>query len=278
MIDDRNKTDLTKLVTSAAVRWLDEKGFKPIETEVAVADAWVADIAGVIVPTNTELISLKLLKRRPRWPHQGYAEWQAAADQASGLMTVIVEVKTTKSDFAGDGKWALPVPANLAYLAIPNTLAVEAPEGWGVLAYDAGRNEARCHRNAARREVSTETQLGLVLQVAIRRDHDTRYKRLRDLQKQIRVHRNADISLTRSIDAMRAMIAIVEGKYNSVEEVLDRNRVKKVPEWMMEELRELWGIKSQSPVYTIGGDDSPKEPECESCFPASSPVSSGTPS
>jgi hypothetical protein len=67
MIDDHNKTSMTKLVTAAAIRWLDEKGFKPVETEVAVADAWIADIAGSILPTNTELINLKLLKRRPNW-------------------------------------------------------------------------------------------------------------------------------------------------------------------------------------------------------------------
>ena len=277
MIDDRNKTDLTKLATSAAVRWLDEKGFKPIETEVAVAPAWVADIAGSILPTNTELVNLKLLKHRPNWRlgREKWLEWQALADQACKLLTVIVEVKTTKSDFSGDSKWSLPAPA---YLAVPNSLAVECPEGWGMLTYDAGRNEARCHKPAPLHEVSVESQLNLVLQVSIRRDHDTRYKRFREFRQMVRERNNADKSLTRTLDAMRAMLAIVEGKHESVEESLDRNRVRKVPEWMIEELRELWGRKSKSPVYTIGGDDSPKEPECESCFPASSPVSSGTPS
>jgi hypothetical protein len=36
MVDDRNKTQLTKDVTAAAALWLQEHGFKPIETEVHV--------------------------------------------------------------------------------------------------------------------------------------------------------------------------------------------------------------------------------------------------
>ncbi len=257
MIDDRNKTDLTKLVTSAAVRWLDEKGFKPIETEVPVSPGWVADIAGSILPTNTELISLKLIKRGPRWSQPGYPEkwkeWEASAAWLRRLLTVIVEVKTSKSDFSGDGKWALPVPSNLAYLAIPNTLAVVCPEGWGMLAYDAVKNEVRCHKPAPLHEVPVESQLNLVLQVSIRRDHDTRYKRFREFRQMVRERNNADKSLTRTLDAMRAMLDIVEGKHTSVEEVLDRHRVRKVPEWMMEELQELWGIKDHSLLYTIEG-------------------------
>ena len=123
MIDDRNKTDLTKLVTSAAVRWLDEKGFKPIETEVPVSPGWVADIAGSILPTNTELISLKLIKRGPRWSQPGYPEkwkeWEASAAWLRRLLTVIVEVKTSKSDFSGTGNGRSRCPPTLPIWPFP---------------------------------------------------------------------------------------------------------------------------------------------------------------
>ena len=40
MNEDRNKTALTKHVTAAAIAYLDERGCKPIETEVAVEPGW----------------------------------------------------------------------------------------------------------------------------------------------------------------------------------------------------------------------------------------------
>jgi len=64
---DRNKTDLTHAVTQAAMTWLDERGFKPVETEVEIARGWVADLASAIFPTPTELINLKLIPHRPDW-------------------------------------------------------------------------------------------------------------------------------------------------------------------------------------------------------------------
>jgi hypothetical protein len=67
---DRNKTELTQNVTRIASLWLNRKGFKPVETEVCVEwrhkKAWIADVAGVIAPTQTELIDLKLIRRPPR--------------------------------------------------------------------------------------------------------------------------------------------------------------------------------------------------------------------
>lgn len=65
MQDDYNKTAITKTITAAALTYLDERGCKPIETEVLAAAGWISDLAAVVCPTITELTLLKLIKRKP---------------------------------------------------------------------------------------------------------------------------------------------------------------------------------------------------------------------
>jgi hypothetical protein len=65
-MNDRNKSPITHEVTDAVAVWLDAHGFKPVETEVPMVAGWVADLAAVICPTQTELIALQLIKRPPR--------------------------------------------------------------------------------------------------------------------------------------------------------------------------------------------------------------------
>jgi hypothetical protein len=88
---DRNKTEITHNITRLAALWLDNHGFKPVETEVGVDQGWIADIAGVGCLTQTEYIGLKLLKRPPRWHYDAnpsqqiiyedaYQVWRAARD------------------------------------------------------------------------------------------------------------------------------------------------------------------------------------------------------
>ncbi len=48
---DLNKSKLTENVTEAVIVWLKEKGFKPVQTEVRIANGWVADIASILRPT-----------------------------------------------------------------------------------------------------------------------------------------------------------------------------------------------------------------------------------
>lgn len=255
MIDDRNKTALTKSVTAAALSYLDERGCKPIETEVPICTGWVADLAGVLSPTQTELVLLKLIKRRPQYNQPGYREWYEMAQATQKLMTVIVEVKTSRSDFAGDRKWTMDCPSNLAYLAIPNDLVVgpeEFPNGWGVLSYSAASSSVRCIRIPKCHEITVDQQLGVVLQVAIRRDNNTRYARLRELQREIRQDRNADVSRTRLLTAMRAMKSIVEGKHSTVEESLEYHGVK-LPKYFIDELQLVWGIVA--PVAALEGKE-----------------------
>jgi hypothetical protein len=95
LFDDQNKTEITKHITAATCFWLDERGCKPVETEVSVTWGWIADIASVICPSNTELQELKLIRRAPKWSKRAEREaWEVEVKVISRMMTVVVEVKT----------------------------------------------------------------------------------------------------------------------------------------------------------------------------------------
>jgi hypothetical protein len=266
VIDDRNKTELTKLVTAAAFRYLDERGFKPVETEVPVCDGWVADLAGVISPTQTELQELKLLPPKPGWkkPQADREAWCALANKTQALMTALVEVKTSCSDFRGDKKWTSGLPTNLAYLAIPNDLAIgaeEIPGGWGVLQYSVSSDCLRITRPPSIRQVSTALQLDVLHEIAVRRDHHTRYERERSFRKEAIVHRNEDVSRTRMSTAIRAVAAVINGhsmggiaKHGSIKEALEYHGIKHVFHCDMELLEKLWTAPAEQPrSMTDGG-------------------------
>lgn len=254
---DRNKTELTHDVTDAVVRYLDGLGFKPVETEVPIADGWVADVAGCIVPTYTEAVNMKLIDLRPRCDYYrlsrdieyaerysaAYARVDAAFDALPNPLTALVEVKTSRGDFRGDRKWQAEPPANLCYLAIPRGMlaASEYPKGWHVIEV----SDDGAPRIAIRGElfaVPLERQMQTVLALAVRRDHHTRHARLREFNRQERVRMNGEQSLTRVKTAMRAMMKIVNAEGESVEQVLLWNNIKKLPAHVVEELQAMWGI------------------------------------
>lgn len=233
---DRNKTPLTHLVTQRAVFWLDRVGFKPVETEVGVAEHWVADVAGVCTPTTTELIELRLLKSSPKFPREKsgrdwqlpptpehearvaawqvkQAAWEAARDALPKLLTASVEVKTSVNDFKRDDKWERPWPTNLCYLAMPTGLIPQDrwPKGWGIILTSADGQRLLRVFPGELRESPTERQRDVVLALAVRRDHATRYQRMRDVQKKLRIDQNEGKSLTRMTDAIRFVMAVAGG-------------------------------------------------------------------
>jgi hypothetical protein len=243
LFDDCNKTEITKDVTAAACLWMNEKGFKPVETEVAVCFGWVADVAGVLSPTQTELIDLRLLRRRPNWRTPEYEEWKNELAAKHILMTGLVEVKTSMSDFRSDKKWELPSPTNLSYLAIPHDLQIPAeklPAGWGLLIY---KNESiRCTRPPDIRTVTTEQHLSVILEIAVRRDHQTRYEHLRRCQREAREYRNQGQSLTRVRDALRAALSVARGEHGSIAGALQYHGIRNSENIYVRDLECLWGI------------------------------------
>jgi hypothetical protein len=95
------------------ILWLDNHGFKPVETEVPVMRGWVADIAGVIEPTHSEAVKLRLVPRKPNWTSfqtdlERYVAGKERHENAYGSLpfpiTVLVEVKTSLADLRRERK------------------------------------------------------------------------------------------------------------------------------------------------------------------------------
>lgn len=213
MNEDRNKTDLTKHVTRCAVEWLDNHGFKPVETEVLVANGWVADVASVICPTQTELVALKLLGKRPPWGSTMMPAWEAGLLARRRVMTALCEVKTSRSDFVDDRKWQTEPPTDLAYVAVPSALknlAWQLPDTWGVLV--VSDECLRLSRTPQDRQATTEQQRDVILQIAIRRDHDTRHERIRAIMRKHRAKQSEQKSSTKIGNLIGIIEHVVNGE------------------------------------------------------------------
>jgi hypothetical protein len=248
LFDDQNKTELTKQITAATCFWLDERGIKPVETEVTIASGWIADIAGVSCPTETELQDLKLIRRKPKWkkPQEEKDAWQFEASILNRMMTVVVEVKTSRSDFRGDHKWEWPAPADLCWIAAPAGLIAETekPKDWGLLEYSDKRDCMISRVRPPLRTTTAEQQRDLIHAVACRRDNQTRYEHINRLRKEYREDDKQRISLTRVQDAMRAALSIARGEHGSVEGALEYHRIKLKGVYQLEMLglTALWGV------------------------------------
>lgn len=244
---DRNKTELTQNITRQSALWLDGKGFKPVETEVQVARSWIADIAGVCCPTQTEMIELKLVARPPRYSYSQmtnpaakqsyeskYKEWREKFEKIPQRLTALVEVKTSVSDFKGDRKWTSEWPTHLCYVAMPEGMipADKWPQGWGVILFSQSGDTIRKVFPSEVRNVAIEQQLEVVLAVAVARDHVTRHARIRQLQKEVRVEAGCRKTLSRIQSAIQFVLKVQEGT-------------------PIEDARQCCGIRSELPDYIL---------------------------
>ncbi len=206
---DRNKTNLTHKITALASAYLDVLGCKPIETEVPLSDGKITDIASFTYPTMTELKQGKLLKRiigdevfgndnRADLFRYRYGE----------ILTVAVEVKISLSDFKKDlgRKYDLKkhifIPAHLYYLAMPR-MVIEKIEGianhryWGLITCsDNGEKILKIEPPWFVNPLHSYQIIDLIAQVAIRRDHRTRYRVMRDFLKSYRAGRRNNAKQT----------------------------------------------------------------------------------
>lgn len=274
---DRNKTELTHRVTAAVMRWLSKKGFKPVETEVPVDAGWVADVAGVIEPTETELIKLKLVPPKPRykspdgdyreegwkrlnracyqaWDESKYQPWKAICERVPTPLTALVEVKTSLNDFRKDDKWTRPAPASLRYLAIPAGMVrpSELPSGWWILEYR--QDQVRMTRKGEAASISVEQCMRTILAIAIRRDHHTRHARLRAAQKVERAEFGERETLVRLNKAISLILAIRRGGLDAddtLERVLSLHRIKRLPAHTLDRLRTMWGVDSNGDMQQL---------------------------
>lgn len=274
LFEDGNKTDITKRVTAAVCFWMDERGFKPMDTEITVDLGWIADVAGAITPTETELQDLKLIPRKPQWKRgcdeaqyqQQRNDWYALRDQTSRLMTALVEVKTSRSDFIGDRKWTIDIPTDLAWLAYPAGLVShsEWPDGWGILEYQESRDCVVTKRPPRIHVTNPTQQLSVVFAIACRQDNRDRYAQLKEALKRQRDDQNERRSLTRINDAIRMALAVARGRhgkkeFSTIDEVFEyfsnhEFRCEKPPKWMMTEMESLWRIAADIDVERYGQD------------------------
>lgn len=241
-MNDRNKTELTQNITRNVALWLDGKGFKPVETEVGVERGWVADVAGVCLPTQTELIDLRLINRPPRWSDAKvpqYEEWKTRFAALPSRLLALVEVKTSVGDYRGDRKWTAPWPVNLCYVAMPEGMipANEWPAGWGVIQFSKnGEHIRKIVPPAAIATVGADQFASVVLALAIARDHVTRYARLRELSRQIRLAEGERKTVARVSNAIAFVRSVMKGK--PIEEAASWHGIRtKLPGYILEDLK-----------------------------------------
>lgn len=263
LFTDQNKTGLTHRITASVVLYLYRHGFKPVATEVPLCAGWCADVAGVVMPTPTEAVNLKLVGRKPRNPEaadvppylEGHAaeemsewrrsfdEWAKAYDSLPSPLSALVEVKVSRSDFRQDWKWQMKPPANLCYLAIPKGMLrpEEYPAGWFILESAAG-GALRIARRGQVFELDAERQLRAVLAVAVRLDNSVRYSRENLMRKMQRAEDGQRRARSTAHAAMLAMVEIVRGSRGSVDEVLAIHRLTGAAKHIREDLERLWGV------------------------------------
>lgn len=262
MIPDRNKSDLTNKVTDAVFLWLDNHGFKPVETEVEVAmtrtmeRGWVADLAAVIVPTQTELVEMKMIPRPPRYNYIGVNDgydkkreaWEALYKPLNRMMTCLVEVKTSRGDYLGDAKWKRVPPADLAFVAVPSGLVKpeEWPVGWGV--FELRGDGIVKVRNPVPRVATVKEHLSVIYQISLRRDHRTRHAQAREDNKEYRAEQAARVSMDRIDNILRAVSEIASGKtwwgepIISVEQALKNHGIRNAGPAQLERLAKIFMI------------------------------------
>jgi len=266
---DRNKSELTHRVTLAAHQWLENHGFKPVEEEVGMPwtdvneKGWIADIAGVIVPTQTELIEMKFLPRPPRYPYGRndddyqvkYAAWKALYKPLDRRMTCLVEVKTSRADFMGDRKWKMTPPTDLAYVAMPPGIVKqdEWPEGWGILEL-RGDLVAQV-RTPTPRQATDKEHFFVVYNLAVRCDHRTRHLQSRISAKEYRAEATERTSVDRIDKIIYAVRDIVSRKakwsnepLKSVETAFRQNGIRHFTDRHLEELSKLFKMPARDNI------------------------------
>lgn len=246
-MNDLNKTGLTHRVTAVAVASLDSLGCKPVETEVAIAPGWIADVASYWYPTRTEgkrfgMQKIPLPARLVDAVPDDELDMRVRC-WGAGPLTVAVEVKTTAGDFRGDSKWLLPPPAHICILAFPRGVIEQVPDGWyGMETNAAGDKVQKWHRSyAGIHPQHPGLVLDFVAQVGIRRDHRSRYGALKDWA---RAYRAEDAENKKRYSAARLLEGLADwtqGKRTAnvepdqpLRDILPGLGIKKIPDYLDE--------------------------------------------
>lgn len=244
---DQNKTKLTLDVTAAASEWLDKIGAKPIEAEVSITSGWIADLAGIWSPTRTEAADQHLIPRALPWKSERGARAKRSRERNKlyhaipDTISIVHEVKVTRSDFRRDHKWAQHSPADMRVLSIVPGIAKEEewPEGWWILLHDATTGAViKVARRAPLTPVTCAQRFRVLMQVSLRRHNRTQYAYIKEITRHQNDQENDRINRVRFTYMARLMRAVHAGEQQTLEECVARHmgRRWKIPADLMEDL------------------------------------------
>ena len=230
-LHDRNKTALTHNVTMGAIEHLRYIGVKAIETEVPVADKWIADLAGLWSPTPTECLRSKLLPPRNRVdvlldmgelggppisvsqddPEQ---KWYDIYGQLPWCITIVHEVKTSLADFTSDDKFTREPVADLQILSYPSGVIPDAklPKHWWLWEHRAGgvvRKVAPCPKLF---NPTDGQRFTIAASIAERQHNKTHNKWWSDLQKKQSIEAAGRKIKTNIRDIANAIMRVAKGE------------------------------------------------------------------
>ncbi len=239
---DRNKTAITHRVTATAAAYLDGLGCKPVETEVSIRPGWIADLASYWYPTHTEAKRLHLNSlARKIMGNEANTYNPIERAWGDGPFTMLVEVKTSKSDFARDaGKWK-QWPAHLCFIAYPTGLLTpdDIPPGWyGMQTTKDGTGVYCIHRSSGSPFPPHAQHAGSIIDflaaVGIRRDHRTRNVAIRNWAKAYRAkeggNRTED-SLGSVLHEMARWMQDRQSRHKNLADVLRSCGYKELPRY-----------------------------------------------
>lgn len=262
MSADLNKSEITLAVTEAAAQWLAGIGAKAIETEVLVAQGWIADLAAFWVPTPTEAMKSKLLPKQPRWDfvfnedksikefkndtyQKQMKAWKESFAAIPGLITIAHEVKTSRSDFRKDRKWDRDPVADIQVLSYVSGIIDddEVPKGWWGLKHSRTGTLLKVTKRALLRGIDNEQRLFLVAWLADRMHNRHANKFFNDLNKRHRTDQRKRITSGRLSSCMTAILGIARGE-KTVEEAMTYYfcQDERIPHYLQKDLKEIEGV------------------------------------
>jgi hypothetical protein len=259
---DKNKTALTHRITALAAAYLDNAGFKPVETEVTVYDSWIADVASFIYPTRTEVKKLKITEKP--WGREFEPQYNELHYLYGFPLTAIVEVKISINDFKRDLDYKFSGhiwPAHLCYLAYPKGLLNpdEIPYGWiGLECSKNGGRLLKLHHTWRLRRYKNKLishihhpgpgqVTDLIANVAIRRDHRTRYVSLRAFSRSLHAE-NMERKKQHKLSNMINVIAnwMMADNEESLKDALEKSMHIKLPFYLENDLKFIEKLKTSA--------------------------------
>lgn len=258
-----NQTQEHDEIKLLAQGWFLEHGFKPVEFEVPVVSGWIADLAGIIVPTATELQNLKLITRfkepkfdRELWDNKEatiahgmergnlYRQWRENAESMMNISTMLCEVKISTADYRKDIITKFnKTPASMNFLAYPKGLIKpeNIPTGWFGLER-IGEERLKFHVGTLYKK-TYEEMFVTVFALSQRLHNKNQYANISKVMKEER-HKRSEMQVNYKIDKVISILTdTLTWRRDDVEETMtERLRVygvKKVSGYNIETLEKI---------------------------------------